>query len=466
MELLPYELKVFLATFLEAPDIRILCLTTKAFARLSKDENLFRQLYTRDFLSLIRVNTEADITMVRTMLSPDYEGADHEILVNRSATEEQVQALRSDPKPRERTWHQVYATFYRTKQGLLRDIRGIFGLPKSNLTPVSDCGIKEFLIYDNNFSNDPSTSIFSSGPVKLQELVVGEAQFSPDIAAFAPDFRYSLELVKMHHLDIFHQMRLINKHQEDLHHFRDYNEEGPVNGWDFACALEGICCWSKTKQKYRLLFPICSLRRLYWQCRDQALRECKEKVESIQHVLQQVTTVQFRINPNDFDIAKRNPALLQNALTSYLDGCSLMITNVTFDETKGEALDDNQAKQAEAQAENILMTLTCSRHTVQTICLSTYCHEPVVQKGPEIDPLWRDRFCASHDFHGPYSEADFQADLRVQAIKSRRDLLQFFAEESSQIRKIRKHVCLIIKDALDGIDKEIHLKRVSLAVCK
>jgi hypothetical protein len=48
---------------------------------------------------------------------------------------EQIHALRSNPKPEEKTWKEMYATLYWTKRGMLNAIRVIFGLPPPTLAP-------------------------------------------------------------------------------------------------------------------------------------------------------------------------------------------------------------------------------------------------------------------------------------------------------------------------------------------
>jgi hypothetical protein len=283
MEHLPYELRVHITTFLEPPGIRALCITGKSFSRLGSDENLFCKLYHRDFIPHIRVHTETDTRNMLAITNSELHERVKESLITRAASVEQLQTLLSNPRVEPgRTWKKQYATLYWTKHGMLYRIRDIFGIQQrraNNLLPTHHLfGVKDFLHYDEDIDFDDNLLHFVGGSIRSWDLIEAEAEFSPDIAAFAADFWCNNELVRMRHLNTFHQIRLINKDQE-IDAFLNYDAEDPPNGLMFACVFEGICCWSKATQQYLLMYPMCSLRRLYLQCRDQALHECQTKLE-------------------------------------------------------------------------------------------------------------------------------------------------------------------------------------------
>jgi hypothetical protein len=463
MEYLPYDLRFHLATLLNPPDIRALCLTCNAFARLSTDENLFCMLYHRDFLPHIKCLNDADMSNAITMARSENHDQERERVVERAATKEQVEILRSNPKIEEKTWKELYFTLYGTKQGMLSEIRTIFSLPSP--TSVHKCGVNNFLIYQSN-PHSKEAFYFSCGHISTCDLIISESQFSPDIAAFDLDFTYTEILVRMRDLSVFHQIRLINKCQ-DVNQYINYNEEDPPNGWAFACVVEGICCWSKNSQQYHLIYPMCSLRRLFLQCRDQVLLECDEKLLPIKRLLKQVTTFTYTINHNDISIFKRNPALVQNALESYLGKWDFKIKSVEFDDDNSTSTSETSMSEGAFSKEKLSMTLTCScepplRYS-DGMCIGDYCTKNAVEKGPETNALWRDKYCEDHGPQDTTTTDDYLDDLRLRESSRRSELLQHFSERNV---RIRKHLCFTIKDALDGEDKEIHLKRISVVVSK
>jgi hypothetical protein len=457
MEDLPHKLKVEIATFLEPSDIFALCLSCEALARLGTDENLFWKLYHRDFVPHLRLFSEVDLNDLFAITRPLH-GLDVEKVYATAAEEKLVHALRSNPKPEEKTWKEMYATLYWTKQGMINAIRNTFGLPLPTKAPVHDCGIKTFLVYDTQLPDEVEDPMFFwCGSLGATDLIVSESSFSSDVIAFDPDFTMVDLQVRMQHLDVFHQMRLINKRQEGLSQYRNYREEDPPNGWFFACVFEGICCWNKTSQKYHLIYPMCSLRRLYLQCRDHVLLECRAKMESIQILLSQVTTLKYVINSDDFAIAQRNPTLIQTALTSSLAKFDLKIDTLEL---------EPMIDATNSSSSSVMITLTCScappPKFKDDTCLSERCTNMAALRDPEVNVLWKDKYC-EHHYTAVVEDESFSdyfiSDMRLRESETRINLLRHFF--SKQNTKIADHLCLGIKDILDAVDKEVHLKRTS-----
>lgn len=265
-------------------------------------------------------------------------------------------------------------------------------------------------------------------------LVEAEAEYSPDTVVFSPDFWENSELVKLRHLNTFHQISLLKKDRQ-LDGFLEYKEDSPPNGLAVTCTLEGICCWSKTTQQYFLMYPMCGLQRLFHQCKRQVLQECEEKLK----VLTQGTTIQYRIPNNSLDIVHRNLSPFQGVLVS-----SMMETyNLKIDQCELES------------PPSAVVTLKCSFQFQlkfkDGMCLGKNCTKNAIMKGPEVNELWRGHYCQDH---GARNLLFFQEAKAIRDAQRRLELLM-------QSFQIEKDLCLTINDALDGIDKEVHLEHIS-----
>lgn len=319
---LPYEMTLNVCKFLAMPDIRALSLTSSGLSRVRSDESLFQKLYQRDFAYLVRPTTEAEMATIVANTKPKYQMHMQKRLQETNITQEEAKRLLNFSQTPSwssegRTWKALYTVLYNTRRTMLSHMRTKLALQKH---PLQLHGGQCFMSYTRDLPDESIEVAFSTF---ISRLPLAHS------LKFTPDYYFVLPQVKAKHLDLAHQIFCINnelgRRDEDD---PDRASQIPQSG-TFCCVSEGLVWWNIESQKYELVYPISSLRPIFYQCKEQALQESRVKSEIIKAVLGQKVVITYEIHNSD--LFHQGVDHVLSEIQCWLDDCEVTTEDFTLE---------------------------------------------------------------------------------------------------------------------------------------
>jgi hypothetical protein len=458
IEALPRDVRRYLASFLEPACLTSLCMTCSTFAALGRDETLFAKWFRRDFMLHIQENTSADVEKAMGITTTENRAQIEYPFKRAFASKGQIASLLSDLKTEPGcTWKRLFTALYCTKRGMLKEMRCCLGLTNYEApiihvldfrTSYNGLGAPYIILFRG--PADPSTLI-SCGSIVPLNLVESDSRYWTDDAAFAPDFTPHRNVVHMDGLDVFHKVFLFRKEQD---HPAFYAYQGPPFGLELVCVFEGICYWNVASQKYQLVYPMCSLRRLYQHCRQQIARECEQLQNHIREQLACAAPIKFKVKADHTEVVKRNLAEVRSKLISSLEkDYDLKVNSVGVEMVRDVSLFSEKGIPV------MTITLSCSPHVEldykEGTCLGG-CRKSLVEKGLDVDNRWRGLYC---DDCIPVDDNEFAADVHQRTSWNRSDMCARYAARKLNVKKC---LWISVNDTLDGVERMVQFKRVHL----
>jgi hypothetical protein len=455
MEALPRDVRSYLAGFLEPLDFRSLCLISRSFATLGRDETLFANWYRREFLVHVRENTSADVEKALGIATTLHRAEIHGRFTRAFASAEQIALLLELKMEPGWTWKRLFTGLYCIKRGMMKEMRNCLrllerdGFASCRKPPLAGSEAPPFIVYKTD-KPDEDTCLISCGSIVPRELVEVDEQYLTDDAAFSPDFTCSDESVRIDDLKLFHKVFLARKKQN--HPGFDALYHGPPLGLELVCVFEGICYWNALSQKYHLVYPMCGLRRLYQRCRQQVATECEQLQKRIHKELTRAAIFRFKVKAAHVGIAKRNITAVEEQLVASLE----KDYNLRANSVVVEMLRDISLSQKEA---TMTLTVVCSPYLAlefsDSMCLDCDCRENSVEKGLDVDERWRTSYCNNHS---PVDENEHAMNKNVRTTWSRSDL---FGRYYARKLDVQKNLWIAVSDPLDSnVEHRVHLKEV------
>ncbi len=323
-------------------------LTEKGF-----DDQLYHFALRRDFFfKHIRLTTPGDI---QKNLNDSYSKVEIDHIKQRLAetslkSPEEVEQAKNVQLPDGWTWKEIYNALNTLRLSMLKRIGDKVGVAipvDTNYSLFEQCQFIHFLEQD---------------PGHYQRDIINE-----DDDHFAPDHVFTDEKP-------IHLATLDLKRQLELSHNRTHPSKAPFLP-RLICIFEGICCWSDKDQKYRLIFPMSSLRLLYHECKDQVTTFLKTQDKALKKFLDEIVIIRYECKESviaSTDCVDR----LQGAMNDY----DLVIVDIKISAIK-------------ASNKKRIIQLTCTRNP-------TWKYDPDTDLGMnELKlPLPRDAGCSDDAF--------------------------------------------------------------------